>query len=88
MSIGGVAVRWSSPSGDVTSPAMDVPSAMGGGAERRRPAASCQDPFAPGTNPDTSYATIDWRFVRNWSFETTFGDYESTFADLVWEYRY
>jgi translocation and assembly module TamB len=42
----------------------------------------------PGTNPDTSYATINWRFVRNWSLETTFGDYGSTFADLVWKYRY
>jgi translocation and assembly module TamB len=42
----------------------------------------------PGMNPDTSYATINWRFVRNWSLETTFGDYGSTFADLVWKYRY
>jgi hypothetical protein len=42
----------------------------------------------PGTNPDTSYATINWRFVRNWSLETTFGDYGSTFADMVWKYRY
>ncbi len=42
----------------------------------------------PGTNPDTSYATINWRFVRNWSLETTFGDYGSTFADVVWKYRY
>jgi len=42
----------------------------------------------PGTNPDTSYATIDWRFVRNWSLATTFGDEGSTFADLVWQYRY
>ncbi len=42
----------------------------------------------PGDNPDTVYATIDWRFVRNWSLETTFGDEGSTFADLVWQYRY
>jgi translocation and assembly module TamB len=42
----------------------------------------------PGTNPDTSYATIDWRFVRNWSLATTFGDEGSTFADLIWQYRY
>jgi translocation and assembly module TamB len=42
----------------------------------------------PGDNPDTSYATIDWRFVRNWSLDTTFGDEGSTFADLVWQYRY
>jgi autotransporter translocation and assembly factor TamB len=42
----------------------------------------------PGDNPDTSYATVDWRFVRNWSLATTFGDEGSTFADLVWQYRY
>ena len=42
----------------------------------------------PGTNPDTSYATINWRFVRNWSLETTFGDYGSSLADIVWHYRY
>jgi translocation and assembly module TamB len=42
----------------------------------------------PGSNPDTTYATVDWRFVRNWSVATTFGDQGSTFADLVWQYRY
>jgi translocation and assembly module TamB len=42
----------------------------------------------PGQNPDTTYATIDWRFVRNWSLATTFGDEGSTFADLVWAHRY
>jgi len=42
----------------------------------------------PGDNPDLVYATIDWRFVRNWSLETTFGDAGSTFADMVWQYRY
>ena len=42
----------------------------------------------PGDNPDLVYATIDWRFVRNWSLETTFGDAGSTFANMVWQYRY
>ncbi len=28
----------------------------------------------PGTNQDTTYATIDWRFRKNWSLETTFGN--------------
>jgi translocation and assembly module TamB len=42
----------------------------------------------PGTNPDTTYATIDWRFVRNWSLATTFGDEGSTFADVLWKHRY
>jgi translocation and assembly module TamB len=42
----------------------------------------------PGMNPDTLYATIDWRFVRNWSLETTFGNYGSTMANFIWQYRY
>jgi translocation and assembly module TamB len=42
----------------------------------------------PGQNPDTTFATIDWRFARNWSLATTFGDEGSTFADLVWAHRY
>ncbi len=42
----------------------------------------------PGMNPDTTYASIDWRFVRNWSLETTFGNLGSTMADIIWQYRY
>ena len=42
----------------------------------------------PGTNPDTTFATIDWRFYRNWSLETTFGDQGSSVADVIWQYRY
>jgi translocation and assembly module TamB len=42
----------------------------------------------PGMNPDTTYASIDWRFVRNWSLETTFGNLGSTIADLIWQRRY
>jgi translocation and assembly module TamB len=42
----------------------------------------------PGMNPDTTYASIDWRFVRNWTLETTFGNLGSTIADVVWQYRY
>ena len=42
----------------------------------------------PGDNPDLIYVTVDWRFVRNWSLETTVGDAGSTFANLVWQYRY
>ncbi len=42
----------------------------------------------PGDNPDQVYATIDWRFLRNWSLQTTFGDAGSTFADFIWQYRY
>jgi len=42
----------------------------------------------PGTPPDKNFATIDWRFRRNWSVETTFGDAGTSIFDLIWEYRY
>jgi len=42
----------------------------------------------PGTNPDTTYVTVDWRFLRQWSLETTFGDMGSSIADVVWQHRY
>ncbi|MBV9946766.1 MAG: translocation/assembly module TamB domain-containing protein, partial [Myxococcales bacterium] len=42
----------------------------------------------PGTNQDTTYATIDWRFFRNWSLQTTFGNLGSSIADIVWQRRY
>src|SRR5262249_37194016 len=41
----------------------------------------------PGTNPDLNLATIDWRFTRNWSLDTTVGDQGSSMVDLVWQYR-
>ncbi len=42
----------------------------------------------PGTNQDTTYATIDWRFYRSWSLATTFGNLGSSMADILWRYRY
>jgi translocation and assembly module TamB len=42
----------------------------------------------PITNPDTTYATIDWRFFKDWSLETTFGDKGTSIADVVWQHRY
>jgi translocation and assembly module TamB len=42
----------------------------------------------PGSNPDRNFATIDWRFLRNWSLDTTIGDLGSSILDLVWQYRY
>jgi translocation and assembly module TamB len=45
-------------------------------------------PTLSGTNADTTYATIDWRFHKNWSLETTFGNLGSSFADIVWQHRY
>jgi translocation and assembly module TamB len=43
---------------------------------------------SPGTNPDRTYVTLDWRFRRNWSMETTFGDQGSSIVDFLWQYRY
>lgn len=42
----------------------------------------------PGANPDHTFATLDWRFLRNWSLATTFGDQGSSIADVVWRHRY
>jgi translocation and assembly module TamB len=42
----------------------------------------------PGTNPDRTLVTLDWRFKRNWSMEATFGDQGSSIMDFVWQYRY
>jgi translocation and assembly module TamB len=42
----------------------------------------------PGTNPDRTLITLDWRFRRNWSMEATFGDQGSSIMDFVWRYRY
>jgi translocation and assembly module TamB len=42
----------------------------------------------PGTNEDTTYATVDWRFHKHWSLETTFGNAGSSIADVIWRRRY
>jgi translocation and assembly module TamB len=43
---------------------------------------------APGTNPDRTWVTLDYRFRRNWSMETTFGNQGSSIVDFLWQYRY
>jgi translocation and assembly module TamB len=45
-------------------------------------------PPPPGTAPDTTLLTLDWRFLRKWSLEATVGNAGSTIVDLVWQYRY
>ena len=42
----------------------------------------------PIDQPDRNFATVDWRFRRNWSVETTFGDQGSSLLDLIWQKRY
>ena len=42
----------------------------------------------PGTNPDTTLFTLEWRFHPQWSLETTVGDAGTSILDLVWQHRY
>ena len=42
----------------------------------------------PGTNPDTTLVTLDWRFLRKWSLETTVGDAGTSILDIIWQHRY
>jgi translocation and assembly module TamB len=42
----------------------------------------------PGTAPDKTLLTVDWRFLRKWSLEATVGNAGSTIVDLIWQYRY
>ncbi len=42
----------------------------------------------PGANPDTYYATLNWRFLRAWSLEATRGDQGTSILDLIWQHRY
>jgi translocation and assembly module TamB len=42
----------------------------------------------PGSNPDTTLFTLDWRFLQHWSVETTVGDAGTSILDLVWQHRY
>jgi autotransporter translocation and assembly factor TamB len=37
---------------------------------------------------DRNFLTLDWRFLRNWSLETTFGDRGSVVVDAIWQLRY
>jgi translocation and assembly module TamB len=43
---------------------------------------------SPGEKPDQVFITLDWRFRRNWSVVTTFGNQQSSMLDLIWQYRY
>ncbi len=41
-----------------------------------------------GSSPDTTFLTLDWRFLRKWSLAATVGNADSTIVDLLWRYRY
>ncbi|HVH41679.1 MAG TPA: translocation/assembly module TamB domain-containing protein, partial [Labilithrix sp.] len=42
----------------------------------------------PITEPDKNLANVEYRFRRNWSLETTFGDRGTTLLDAIWQKRY
>jgi translocation and assembly module TamB len=42
----------------------------------------------PGSNPDTTLFSLNWRFLRQWSMQTTVGDAGTSILDLVWQHRY
>jgi translocation and assembly module TamB len=42
----------------------------------------------PGSAPDKTEVTLDFRFYKGWSVDTTVGDEGSTALDLVWRHRY
>ena len=42
----------------------------------------------PGTSPDTTLFTLNWRFLRSWSVQTTVGNVGTSILDLVWQHRY
>ncbi len=42
----------------------------------------------PGSNPDQTLITLNWRFLRQWSLATTVGDAGTSIMDLIWQRRY
>jgi len=42
----------------------------------------------PLDQPDRNFVTLNWRFHRNWSAETTYGTSQSSILDLLWQRRY
>ncbi len=41
-----------------------------------------------GSDPDRAQVSVDWRFFKNWSLDTTVGDRGSTAVDVVWRMHY
>jgi translocation and assembly module TamB len=42
----------------------------------------------PGTNPDTTLLTLNWRFLKSWSLGTTVGSSGTSIIDMIWQRRY
>lgn len=42
----------------------------------------------PIAEPDKNFASLEYRFHRNWSLETTFGDRGTALLDAIWQKRY
>jgi len=42
----------------------------------------------PGSNPDSTLVTLNWRFLRQLSLVTTVGDMGTSIVDVIWQRRY
>jgi translocation and assembly module TamB len=42
----------------------------------------------PGSNPDLTWLTLNWHFLKAWSLATTVGSSGSSILDVVWQRRY
>jgi translocation and assembly module TamB len=42
----------------------------------------------PPTQPDTTLYTLNWRFLRKWSLEATYGNTNTSILNVVWQHRY
>ena len=42
----------------------------------------------PIAEPDKNFANLEYRFHRNWSLDTTFGDRGTALLDAIWQKRY
>jgi translocation and assembly module TamB len=42
----------------------------------------------PGASQDTTYVTLDWRFLSKWSLRATYGNLGTSILDVVWQHRY
>jgi translocation and assembly module TamB len=42
----------------------------------------------PGSNPDTTLLTLNWRFLKAMTLSTTVGNSGSSIVDMVWQRRY
>ncbi len=76
-----------------STPLADEPEARGGATDRPRASRFPQVAWVlgvppPGTNPDSTLVTLNWRFCASGRSETTVGNAGTSILDLVWQHRY